>query len=113
MTDINDLVQDFWRTSSDGADGESFLAMRHLLEILQECFHILEVCFDLISVFATADKDHLQRQAYPKSRNYSAHLDETEVRAKIKTLTVGYRKMFESAWYGRYAPGPDYVVLDI
>jgi hypothetical protein len=95
MADINDLVQDFWRTSSDynGPDGESFLAMCRLLEILRECFHILEVCFDLISVFATADKD-LQR-ANPKSPNGSAHLDETELSAKFEILFAGYRKMFD------------------
>ena len=53
MADINDLVQEFWRTSSDGAVGagsESFFAMRRLFENLQECFVILEVCFDIISV---------------------------------------------------------------
>ena len=49
MTDINDLVQEFWRTSSDVEP--SFFAMRRLLEILQRC---LEVCFDIISVFVTA-----------------------------------------------------------
>ena len=54
MTDIDDLLQEFWRTSSDGASGSSFLAMRRLLEILQGCFDFLEVCFDNISVFATA-----------------------------------------------------------
>ena len=54
MTDIDDLLQEFWRTSSDGASGSSFLAMRRLLEILQGCFDFLEVCFDIISVFATA-----------------------------------------------------------
>ena len=47
MRDINDLVHDFWRTSSDGTDGESYMATCHLLEILQECFHIFEVCFDI------------------------------------------------------------------
>ena len=49
MTDINDLMQEFWSTSSDRAVtvGASFFAMRRLLEILQRCFHILEVtvCF--------------------------------------------------------------------
>lgn len=56
MRDINGLVQDFWRTSSDRADGESFPAMRCLLEILLECFYITKVCFqvDFISVYATA-----------------------------------------------------------
>ena len=47
MGDINDLVQEFWRTSSDEPEavGESFFAMRRLLKILQECFRFLEVCF--------------------------------------------------------------------
>ena len=44
MTDISDLMQDFW-SSSDGAPaiGSSFFAMRRLFEILQGCFEILEV----------------------------------------------------------------------
>ena len=49
MTDINDLVQEFW-TSSDGADGASFIAMRRLLEILHECLVLWKVCFDMIFV---------------------------------------------------------------
>ena len=49
MTDINDLVQEFCRISSDV--GASLFAMRHLLEILQR---ISKVCFDIISVSATA-----------------------------------------------------------
>ena len=52
MTDIDDLVQDFWRTSGDGAVGASFFAMRRLLEIIQQC---LKVCSDIISVLATVD----------------------------------------------------------
>ena len=36
MTDINELVQEFWRTSSDGDVGESLAEMR-LHEIL-ECY---------------------------------------------------------------------------
>ena len=36
MTDINDLVQEFWRTSSDGAVGAPFFEMRRLYEILEE-----------------------------------------------------------------------------
>ena len=51
MTDINDLVQDFWRTSSDGAVGASFFEMRRLLEILQDCLDNLEVRFDIIPFF--------------------------------------------------------------
>ena len=38
MTDINDLVQEFWRTPNDGAVGTSFFAMRRLFEILQWYF---------------------------------------------------------------------------
>ena len=44
MTDINDLVQEFWRTSRDGV-GATFFAMRHLFRILQECY---EVCFHIL-----------------------------------------------------------------
>ena len=53
MTDIDDLVQEFWRTASDGV-GASLFAMRRLGEILQKCLDFLEVCFYIISVFATA-----------------------------------------------------------
>ena len=42
ITAINDLVQEFWRTSTDEVNGESIFAMRRLHEILQRC---LEVCF--------------------------------------------------------------------
>ena len=45
MTDINDLVQEFWRTSTDGTDGETLFAMRRLFEILQKCFDNLVVYF--------------------------------------------------------------------
>ena len=41
-------------TSSDETVEASVFAMCRLLEILQECFHFLEVGFDIISVFATA-----------------------------------------------------------
>ena len=44
---IGNLVEEFRRISSDV--GASFLAMRRLLDILQD---ILEVCFDNISIFA-------------------------------------------------------------
>ena len=40
MTDIHDLVQEFWWTSTD--EGESIFAMCRLHEILRWCF---EVCF--------------------------------------------------------------------
>ena len=38
MSDINDLVQEFriWRTSNEGACGESIFEMRRLFEILEE-----------------------------------------------------------------------------
>ena len=47
MADINGLVQEFWKTSRDGADGASFVAMRRLFEILRECFDNFDVCFDI------------------------------------------------------------------
>ena len=47
ITDIDNLVKEFRRISSDV--GASFFAMRRLLDILQD---ILEVCFDIISIFA-------------------------------------------------------------
>ena len=51
MTDINDLVEEFWKTlsESDRDVGASFFAMRCLFEVLQKCLDNLEVCF--ISVF--------------------------------------------------------------
>ena len=54
MADISDLVQEFSTTSSDGVTGAPFFAMRHLFKFLQQCFETLEVCFDIISVFAAA-----------------------------------------------------------
>ena len=50
MTDINNLVQEFW-TSSYGAVWTSFFAMRRLLEILKKCFNFL-VCFNTIFPFS-------------------------------------------------------------
>ena len=50
MKDVNDLVQEFWRTSRDGV-GATFFAMRHLFKILQECYENLEVCFDILFPF--------------------------------------------------------------
>ena len=40
MTDINDLVQEFWRTSSDGAVGAALFEMRRLHEILKDCLNV-------------------------------------------------------------------------
>jgi hypothetical protein len=53
VTDINDLVQEFWSTSSDGAVGASFFAMRRLFKILQKLSVTMKVCFDIISDFGT------------------------------------------------------------
>ena len=40
MTDINDLVQEFWRTSSDEDIGACFVEMRCLYEILKGCLRV-------------------------------------------------------------------------
>jgi len=53
MADINDLVQEFWRTSSDGAVRATFFSMSCLLKNLRECFNISVLCFDIISALAT------------------------------------------------------------
>ena len=56
MTDINNLVQEFW-TSRIGAVETSYIAMRssRLLGILQKCLYSLEddvkVYFNIISFF--------------------------------------------------------------
>ena len=96
MTDINDLVQDFWRTSSDVEP--SFFAMHRLLEILQGC---LEVCFfDIISSFAIvvdlAGKNLQESNFLP---HYIAQFPDLDVRirAKFKKLLDGYRKMFDQS----------------
>ena len=86
MTGINDLVQEVWRTSesNDGADGASFFAMRRLHEIL-------EVCFDIISIFATAvDLADKILQIMPNSSDKFDQLD--LLRAKFRILLDG--KMF-------------------
>jgi hypothetical protein len=103
MTDISDFMQEFWKTSSDGAVGVSFFAMCRLLEILQGCFDNLEVCFDIISIFATAadlaEKKNLQKSANSNSRHYSAQSDfDDQIRAKFKILLDGYRKMFDQSF---------------
>ena len=93
MADINDLLQEFWSTSSDVEP--SFFAMRRLLEILQGC---LEVCFDIISVFATAvdlaDKNLQKSNSW--GYYYSAPWD-LEDRIKFKILLDGYQKMFDQS----------------
>ena len=49
MRDINGLVQELTRTSSDV--GATFFEMRCLLKILQRC---LSVCFNIVSALATS-----------------------------------------------------------
>ena len=94
MTDINDLVQEFWRTSSDGAIEASFFEMRRLLEILRNCIGVLDVCFDIVSVFATAaDKDVQSDHWF--GAILSDHQVDDRIRAKLKRLFDGYRNMFD------------------
>ena len=101
MTDIYDLVQQFWRISSDGAVGAPFFEMRRLLEILQGCFRNVQVCSNMTSVFATAVDlaDKILQTANSNSRNYSAQsvLDNTEIRHKFKILFDGYQKIFDQS----------------
>ena len=54
ITDINDLVQDFWSNSSDEAAGASFFAIRRLFTILQELSETVKVCINIIFVIGTA-----------------------------------------------------------
>ena len=96
MTDINDLVQEFWRNSSDGVVGQSFFEMRRLLEILRDYFNNLKVCFDIISVFAIA-VELTDINIQPKLSFYSSKSDLDEFRAKFKILFDGYRKMFDQS----------------
>ena len=108
MTDINNLVQEFRRTSRD--IGESLFAMRRLFEILQKCFGIW-VCFNIITVFATAVNlaDNLQNLAKPQRgdenyRHFFWALRERireRIRAryddqiKASLQLYGYRKMLD------------------
>ena len=82
LTDINGLVEEFWRTSSDGVAGASFFATRRLLEILQE---YLEVCNTVSFPFLRLLIRNLQ-----KPNSAQSDLDD-----KYKTLFDGYRKMFD------------------
>ena len=92
MTDINDLVQEFSRTSSDV--GASFFAMHCLQRILEVCFDIFSDCVDL-----NANKIS-QKLANPYFWNYSAQpaCEETpKFKAKFKILYDGYREMFDQS----------------
>ena len=87
MADINDLVQKFWKTSSDGADGAPFFEMRRLLKILQ---NISDVCFVVISVFASFTDKNLQ------TANFHS-FDNRMIRAKFNITVDGYRRMFDQS----------------
>ena len=93
MTDINDLVQEFWSTSSEGATGATFFEMRRLYEILEGKVSLYQ--FRLCDCLA----DYNIKTPY--SSNYSSSqsvLDETESRAKFKIMLDGYRKMFDQSF---------------
>jgi hypothetical protein len=105
MTDINNLVQEFWRTSNDGDDvGASFFEMRRLLEILQVCSDNFEVChgFDIVSVFATAVDLADKNPQMPNFWFYSAQSDldalDSGIRAEFQILLDGYRKMLDQSF---------------
>ena len=94
IKDINNLVQEFWRTSSDGAIGAPFLEMRHLLEILRRCIGLLDVCFNIVSVFATAADKDVQSGHWFNSTLSHLQVD-NRIRAKFQRLFDRYRKMFD------------------
>jgi hypothetical protein len=88
MADINDLVQDFWRTSSNGADRASFFEMRRLLEILQI---VSDVCFVIISVFAS------RRFTDKNLQMANSNSFDDQIITKFKILVDGYRRMFDQS----------------
>ena len=105
MTDIDDLLQEFW-TSSNGAVGTSFFAMRSscLFRILEKCYGSLAVCFDVISFFATAvdfSNENLQKSTTPfhswPYRNQELK-DRISLRDKFEILFDGYRKMIDQSF---------------
>ena len=102
MTDINDLVQEFLTTSSDGAIEGSILAMIHSLEILKRCFNSLEVCFNIVvSSFVTAAHLADKNLQISVSCQYDAQsLDNAIIlRDKFKILFDGYRKMIDQSFF--------------
>ena len=91
MTDINDLVQEFLRTSSDV--GASFFAMRRLLENLQRGFDYVSV--SLIFFFCDCCRLFLADKILQSDDwSYSTESDR-EMTDKILPLHVEYRKMFD------------------
>ena len=93
VTDINDLVQEFWRLSSDGAGWTSFSAMYRLHGILQEyllhCLDISEVCYH----FRSSDLADKNLQLEPQKYELDGRL-----RAQSKMLLDGYRKMLDQSF---------------
>ena len=87
MTDINDLVQEFWRISSDGDVGTSLSEMRRLYEILEGYLKVSLYQF----LFATA----VDLVNYYSSQ-CRVNLDDTESREYVIFLD-GYRKMFDQS----------------
>ena len=93
MTDINDLVQEFRRTSSDGVVRASFFAMRILFVILQD---ILEVCFDIFAAAVYLADNNLQVSAKPSYMSGRIFFGlPIRFGAKFKKLFDEYRKMFD------------------
>ena len=97
MTDINDLVQEFWRNSSGVTIGAPFFEMRCLLGILEKCIVLLGVRFGIASVFATAaDKDV---QSNNRLNPYLSDLQaDDRIRAKFKRMLDGYRNMIDHSF---------------
>ena len=91
MADINELVQDFWRTSGDGDIGASIFAVRRLHDILQQ-FVTSEVCFNIIYVL----RMHLMIKNPQNSANLNSRED--RITANFKILFDGYRKMFDQSF---------------
>ena len=87
MADISNLVQEFWKTSSDGADGAPSFEMRRLLEIVQ---NISDVCFVIVSVFASFTDKNLQMA----NSNYF----DDRIRVKLNILVDGYQRMFDQSF---------------
>ena len=99
MTDIDALVEEFWRTLTDGAVGVSFFKMRRLLEILKQCLNMSEVCFVIIPVFATAidlaDKNSQNSWQWHSAHSAAKWDPDDQIRVKFKMLFDRYRKMFD------------------
>ena len=87
VKDMNDLVQELWRTSRDRNVEVPFVAMRRLHKI---CLAIFEVCFNIIFVFTTAADLANKNLQVP---DYSEQSD--RIRAKLMILFDGYQKIVD------------------